>query len=62
MQSPSQKYHQSILLRGKEFRKIIELINLKADSLKIEVKGYYYSFEDGLVGYYLTNDELWLRD
>lgn len=62
METPSQKYHQSILLRGKEFNGIFELINPKADSLKVTVKGYYYSFNEGLIGYYLTNDELWLRD
>jgi hypothetical protein len=59
--STSQKFYLSKILRNKEFKNVFELINIKADTTVVETKGYYFSYEQGLIGYYLTNNELWLK-
>lgn len=59
--SESQKFHLTKTLRNKDYKNVFELINVKADSSLIETKGYYFSYEEGLIGYYLTNNELWLK-
>lgn len=59
--SVTQKFHNVIILRNKSYEGVFELINTNSNLPTIEIKGYYYSFKNGLIGYYLTNNELWLK-
>jgi len=59
--SETQKFHNVIMLRNKSYESVFELINTNVNLPSIEIKGYYYSFKNGLIGYYLTNNELWLK-
>lgn len=59
--STSQKFHLTKILRNKAYKNVFELINTEVDTTLIETKGYYFSYELGLIGYYLTNNELWLK-
>lgn len=62
LQTPYQVFHSSINLRGKTHYSVFELIDAQADTNKVLVKGYYLSFDKGIIGFYLTNGELWLQD
>jgi hypothetical protein len=57
-----QLFHPQLSLRGKNFSSVFEIIDTTADTVKIVQKGFYYSFSNGLIGYYLTNGELWLKE
>ena len=56
----SQVFHHTINLRNKNCRNVYEIIDTKVSLPSIVPKGYYFSFTGGLIGYYLTNNELWL--
>jgi hypothetical protein len=59
-QSADQIFHNAISLNGLKYDFVFELIDNSVDSTKILPQGFYFSFNKGLVGYYLTNKELWV--
>ncbi|MES2656099.1 MAG: hypothetical protein V4620_10950 [Bacteroidota bacterium] len=56
-----QKFYLTKKLRHTIYNNVFELINIDLDNSLIQTKGYYFSYEKGLIGYYLTNNELWLK-
>lgn len=60
--STGQRFHTLLTLRGKNFNNVFEVIDTAASIPAIVPKGFYYSFRKGLIGYYLTNGELWFQE
>jgi hypothetical protein len=60
--SASQNYHSSLILSGKTFYHVYEVIDTLASPPHILIKRTYFSFNDGVIGYQLTNNEQWVRE
>lgn len=59
--SDHQIFYKQKTLHQKTFTNVFEFIDPQADTSKIIPQGYFFTFENGLIGYYLTNKELWAK-
>ncbi|MES2560129.1 MAG: hypothetical protein V4590_10335 [Bacteroidota bacterium] len=60
--STQQKFHSQLTLKSRTFNSVFQIIDTQADPNSIIYQGFYFSYQKGLLGYYLTNGELWLAD
>lgn len=57
-----QIFHGQKTLRGRVYKSVFEIIDTKVSTNTIVPQRFYFSFSNGLIGYSLTNGELWLLD
>jgi hypothetical protein len=55
------KLHDSLAVGNQVFRQVYEVYETYLDPASIRPKGIYYTRQQGLVGYYFTNNELWYK-
>ncbi|MFN4082906.1 MAG: hypothetical protein ACK4K9_04685 [Bacteroidia bacterium] len=57
-------YYDTLNLGGKTFNKIYQVYvdSAKVDFNYVTPLGFYYTKDYGLIGYYFSNGELWLKD
>lgn len=60
---PNYSYHDSLIVSGKVLKNVYHVNSDSSYFLtsKIAPQGIYYNLEAGLLGYYLSNGELWLK-
>lgn len=57
-----QIFHPQLTLRNKTFQSVFHIFDTEVDTTRILPKEFYYSENSGIIGYYLTNGELWIAE
>jgi hypothetical protein len=60
---PNYSYHDSLIVSGKVLKDVYHVYSDSTYFLpsKVVPQGIYYNFDAGLLGYYLSNGELWIK-
>ncbi len=57
--SSGYRFHDSLLLGTREHKNVYECYAVRYNQTKIYVKGIYYNTDNGLVGFYYSNNQVW---